>query len=41
MNGVAALPTVKVVLGTACVVVKPGFTVRLKVLDEVCGVGVV
>ena len=41
MNGVAALLTVKVVLGTACVVVSAGFTVRLKVLEEVCAVGVV
>ena len=37
----ATLPTVKVVLGTACVVVSAGFTVRLKVFDEVCAVGVV
>ena len=41
MNGVAALPTVKVVLGTACVVVNAGFTVRSKVFDDVAGVGVV
>ena len=41
MNGVAALPTVRVVLGTARVVVSCAFTVRLKVLDEVCAVGVV
>ena len=41
MNGVAALLTVKVVLGTACVVVSAGFTVRLKALEEVCAVGVV
>jgi hypothetical protein len=41
VNGVAALPTVKVVLGTACVVVKAAFTVRPNVLDEVCAVGVV
>jgi hypothetical protein len=37
----AALPAVKVVLGTDCVVVSAGFTIRLKVLDEVCAVGVV
>ena len=37
----AALPAVKVVFGTACVVVSAGFTVRLKVLNEVCAVGVV
>jgi len=37
----AAVPAVKVVLGTACVVVSAGFTVRLKVLKEVCAVGVV
>ena len=41
VNGVAALPTVSVVLGTACVVVSAAFTVRLKVFDEVCAVGVV
>jgi len=42
VNGVAALPTVRVVLGTACVVViGVTFTVKLKVLDEVCAVGVV
>jgi hypothetical protein len=41
VNGVAALPTVRVLVGTACVVVNAGFTVRLKVFDEVCGVGVV
>ena len=41
MNGAAALPTVKVVLATACVVVNAGFTVRLNVLNEVCAVGVV
>jgi hypothetical protein len=41
VKGVAALPVTKVLLGTACVVVSAGFTVRLKVLDEVCGVGVV
>jgi hypothetical protein len=41
VNGVAALPTVRVVLGTAWVVVSCAFTVRLKVLDEVCAVGVV
>ena len=42
INGVAALPAVKVVLGTACVVVSGvTFTVKLKVLDEVCAVGVV
>jgi hypothetical protein len=29
VNGVAALPTVSVVLGTACVVVNAGFTVRV------------
>jgi hypothetical protein len=37
----AAVPAVKVVLGTACVVVSAGFTVRLKVLDEVCADGAV
>ena len=41
VNGVAALPTVRVVLATACVVVNAGFTVRLKVLNDVCAVGVV
>ena len=37
----AAMPVDSVVLGTACTVVSAPFTVRLKVLDEVCGVGVV
>ena len=37
----AAVPAVKVVLGTAWMVVNGPFTVRLKVLDEVCAVGVV
>jgi hypothetical protein len=41
VNGVAAVLTVRVVEGTAWVVVRPALTVRLKVLDEVCGVGVV
>jgi hypothetical protein len=41
VNDVARKPTVKIVLGTACVVVSAAFTVRLKVLDEVCAVGVV
>jgi hypothetical protein len=42
VNGVAALLTVRVVVGTACVVViGVTFTVRLNVLDEVCAVGVV
>ena len=38
----AALPVVRVVLGTACVVVSGvTLTVRLNVLNEVCAVGVV
>ncbi len=42
VNGVAAVPAVNVVLGTACVVMRvAAFTVRLKVLNEVCAVGVV
>ena len=42
VNGVAAVPTVSVVVGTAWVVVSAGaLTVREKVFDEVCAVGVV
>ena len=42
MNGVAAVPAVSVVVGTAWVVVSvAGLTVSWKVFDEVCAVGVV
>ena len=42
MNGVIAVLEVAVVEATACVVVNVGaLTVRPKVLDEVCAVGVV
>jgi hypothetical protein len=41
VNGAAALPTIRLLVGTACVVVSAPFTIRLKVLNEVCAVGVV
>jgi hypothetical protein len=42
VTGVAAVFAVKVIEGTACVVVSvSGLTVRLKVFDELCAAGVV